>query len=73
MTTSRSGWIDASGRQGPAPDAPQDGAGVPDAFERLWTPHRLAYIKGEGKPDSAGRARGLPVLHRVRRFKTRTA
>jgi ATP adenylyltransferase len=26
------------------------GAGVPDAFERLWTPHRLAYIKGAGKP-----------------------
>ncbi|WP_028280935.1 HIT domain-containing protein [Arthrobacter sp. H5] len=21
-------------------------AGVPDAFQRLWTPHRLAYIKG---------------------------
>lgn len=28
----------------------QDGAGSPDAFERLWTPHRMAYIKGEGKP-----------------------
>jgi ATP adenylyltransferase len=24
---------------------------VPDAFERLWTPHRMAYLKGEGKPD----------------------
>ncbi|KNC18956.1 HIT family hydrolase [Arthrobacter sp. RIT-PI-e] len=23
-----------------------DLAGVPDAFQRLWTPHRLAYIKG---------------------------
>ncbi|MGV0109757.1 HIT family protein [Arthrobacter sp. CP30] len=21
-------------------------AGVPDAFQRLWTPHRLAYVKG---------------------------
>ena len=21
-------------------------AGVPDAFQRLWTPHRMAYIKG---------------------------
>ena len=20
--------------------------GVPDAFQRLWTPHRMAYIKG---------------------------
>ena len=28
----------------------QDGAGERDAFERLWTPHRMAYIKGEGKP-----------------------
>jgi ATP adenylyltransferase len=28
----------------------QDGAGEPDAFVRLWTPHRMAYIKGEGKP-----------------------
>ena len=23
-----------------------DLAGVPDAFQRLWTPHRMAYIKG---------------------------
>ena len=30
----------------------QDGAGEPDAFVRLWTPHRMAYIKGEGKPAS---------------------
>ena len=30
----------------------QHGAGVPDAFQRLWTPHRMAYIAGEGKgPD----------------------
>jgi ATP adenylyltransferase len=27
-------------------------AGEPDAFGRLWTPHRLAYIKGENKPAS---------------------
>ncbi len=27
----------------------QAGAGVPDAFARLYTPHRMAYIKGEGK------------------------
>jgi ATP adenylyltransferase len=32
----------------------QRGAGLRDAFARLWTPHRLAYIKGEGKgPDCA--------------------
>jgi len=26
-------------------------AGEPDTFGRLWTPHRLAYIQGEGKPS----------------------
>lgn len=29
-------------------------AGVPDAFQRLWTPHRMVYINGEGKPKHAG-------------------
>ncbi|MDI5978814.1 HIT family protein [Amycolatopsis magusensis] len=29
----------------------QDGVGVPDALQRLWTPHRLAYIQGENKPE----------------------
>jgi len=31
-------------------------AGVPDAFQRLWTPHRMVYIAGENKPvdDTAG-------------------
>lgn len=24
--------------------------GVPDAFQRLWTPHRIAYIQGETAP-----------------------
>lgn len=28
----------------------RQGVGDPDAFGRLWTPHRLAYIKGENKP-----------------------
>ncbi|HEY7043655.1 MAG TPA: HIT domain-containing protein [Nocardioidaceae bacterium] len=30
---------------------PQEGVGEPDPFQRLWTPHRLAYIKGENKPS----------------------
>lgn len=31
-------------------------AGVPDAFQRLWTPHRMVYIDGQDKPSdpSAG-------------------
>lgn len=32
----------------------QDGAGVPDELERLWTPHRMAYIRGENKPGGDG-------------------
>jgi len=34
----------------------QDGAGEPDGLERLWTPHRMAYIRGQDKPadDSVG-------------------
>ena len=35
-------------------------AGVPDGFERLWTPHRLAYIKGAGKPTGPGAHEGCP-------------
>lgn len=37
----------------------QDGVGVPDALQRLWTPHRMAYIKGENKPVG-GEADGCP-------------
>ncbi|QNN52506.1 HIT family protein [Nocardioides mesophilus] len=33
------------------PDAwVQDGVGEPDELERLWTPHRMEYIKGVNKP-----------------------
>jgi ATP adenylyltransferase len=34
----------------------QEGIGGPDGLERLWTPYRMAYIRGENKPadDSAG-------------------
>jgi ATP adenylyltransferase len=30
--------------------AAREFAGEPDAFGRLWTPHRMAYIQGQGKP-----------------------
>ena len=26
-------------------------AGVPDAFQRLWTPHRLVYVQDNTQPD----------------------
>jgi ATP adenylyltransferase len=29
-------------------------AGVPDGFQRLWTPHRMAYIHGERPSTDAG-------------------
>jgi ATP adenylyltransferase len=40
---------DARDGVGQAPEA-REGVGLPDAFQRLWTPHRMAYIKGENKP-----------------------
>ena len=44
----------------PDPDPDAVFAGVPDAFGRLWTPHRLAYIKGENKPSGPGQDEGCP-------------
>ncbi len=45
----------------------QDGVGEPDGLDRLWTPHRMAYIQGQDKPaDSSSeecpfcRIPGLP-------------
>ena len=34
----------------------QDGIGEQDGLERLWTPYRMAYLRGENKPadDSTG-------------------
>ncbi|MGH8794754.1 MAG: HIT family protein [Stackebrandtia sp.] len=37
------------------------GIGASDGLERLWTPHRMAYIKGEGKPAGGdGETVGCP-------------
>jgi ATP adenylyltransferase len=49
----------------PPPDAaehplPPDAAGDPDGFGRLWTPHRMAYIKGENKPVGTEEGEGCP-------------
>jgi ATP adenylyltransferase len=38
----------------------QFGVGDPDQFQRLWTPHRMAYIKGESKPTGLGPDDGCP-------------
>jgi ATP adenylyltransferase len=43
------------------PTAKVHGVGISDDLERLWMPHRMAYILGEGKPDSGPEeARGCP-------------
>jgi ATP adenylyltransferase len=46
----------APGSDRAASEAAGGFAGEPDAFGRLWTPHRMVYIKGENKPahDEAG-------------------
>jgi len=48
-----------SGAAGPEP-VPQDGVGTPDGFQRLWMPHRMAYIKGANKPSGPGQDQGCP-------------
>lgn len=36
------------------------GAGVPDGIQRLWTPQRMAYIAGEGRPADDAAGSGCP-------------
>ena len=46
----------------PAPvvERAADLAGEPDGFQRLWTPHRMAYIGGENKPADAAAGESCP-------------
>jgi ATP adenylyltransferase len=47
------------------PDDPlviQDGTGDPDGFKRLWTPHRMAYIRHGSSPGGAA-AEQCPFCH----------
>ena len=34
--------------------------GEADGFERLWVPHRMAYIGGENRPADTGAGPGCP-------------
>ena len=44
-----------------APKASGAGVGVPDELERLWTPHRMAYIAGDSAPAGGyDRPEGCP-------------
>ncbi|GGV33260.1 hydrolase [Actinomadura cremea] len=42
---------DPGGRHSPRYEQERGGAGMPDNFQRLWTPHRMAYIKGTGSGE----------------------
>jgi ATP adenylyltransferase len=37
---------------------PQDGIGIPDHLQRLWTPHRMAYVTGGSGEDRTAAAQG---------------
>ena len=41
-------------------DRAEQHPGEPDAFERLWTPHRMVYINGQGKPSGDGADEACP-------------
>jgi len=58
MQQGREGASDAE--RTPRLEEHRGGAGAPDNFQRLWTPHRMAYIKGEGRPSGAGEDEGCP-------------
>jgi len=45
------GYEEVPARRDATVDEPYEIA--PDGLQRLWMPHRLAYIKGEGKPAGA--------------------
>jgi ATP adenylyltransferase len=38
----------------------EDASPTTDGFDRLWTPHRMPYIQGQGKPDSDEAGDGCP-------------
>ena len=42
-------------------------AGDPDGFGRLWTPHRMAYIRGENKPTHDDAGEGCPFCDAPKR------
>lgn len=44
----------SSDSDGPKPEDASRFPGFPDGFQRLWTPHRIAYIQGETAPPDGG-------------------
>ncbi len=61
--TPRSGPDSVREPEPPAPESAlliQEGTGDPDGFKRLWTPHRMAYIRGENKPGEQAAGEACP-------------
>ena len=53
--TAASGTTDAgAAHPGPGMEPAGEFSGVSDGFERLWTPHRMAYITADRPPKEAG-------------------
>ena len=48
-------------------ESSDDFAGEPDGFGRLWTPHRMVYIKGQDKPSSDERSTTARSAQRPKR------
>jgi len=40
---------------------PQDGIDIPDHLQRLWTPHRMAYVTGGSGTDRTESAKDAPA------------
>jgi ATP adenylyltransferase len=52
--------VDAADPDEPVSVEAPVGVGFPDGVDRLWTPQRMAYIKGENKPPDAEAGAGCP-------------
>ena len=37
-----------------------DGVGIPDSWQRIWAPHRMAYLQGENRPSGVDDLTGCP-------------
>jgi ATP adenylyltransferase len=45
---------------GSDPDAGAADPGLADKWERLWTPHRMAYLRGENRPSDSDAGQHCP-------------
>ena len=55
-----------AGEQAPRVEGPDDFAHAEDPFDRLWTPHRMVYVKGGDRPSHDGAGKECPFCRAVR-------